>query len=112
MATISTRVPRVEGKDFEHAKLGCPTYIGSISATTTAKNNTDTAVPFAIPAGKLLLIQPDTAVGVTIGGNATLLTSLYLAANEKYMVLFKSTDSLLSIIPWTGTSVVKVFVLE
>lgn len=40
---------------------GSPRYLGVIAAST-AKNNSTTAVPFAIPAGALLLCQTDADV--------------------------------------------------
>lgn len=40
-------------------------YLGKITATTT-KNNTDTAVPFGIPAGARLSVQCDATAYVTV----------------------------------------------
>lgn len=94
---------------------GSPTYLGKISATTSAKNNADTTA-FTINKGDCLLIIPSAAVKVLGDVDATeditTTTGVPLAASEKFVMLLRSNQNYLQAITDSSTSDVYVWRLE
>lgn len=88
-------------------------YLGTITATTTAKNNTDTAVPFTLEQGARILIQPDVACYVALvsatTGAVTTGTGLLIEAGQPYEIPVGVRLRYLSVITSAGTANVKVF---
>jgi hypothetical protein len=87
---------------------GRHTYSQTVTATTSTANAT------AFVGGSLLQIQPDTACYVTVGASgvtAAAASGLRLEANEKYMLVLGESDTHVAVLPVTGTSVVKFFLL-
>lgn len=103
---------------------GCPTYLGTIVATTVVDNST-TSTPFAFSGGEQLMFQSDSACYIIpLGaGNANSVTGkmVLIQANEKFFALNPSAGGtgtaggtaapLWSVIAVTGTSNVRVFSL-
>lgn len=89
--------------------------LGTITATTTAKGQTTTAVPFTIPSGARIVIQPDAACYVSLNADpATLVTSstgLKLDLDEKLEISTGQRLRYPSICSVTGTVNAKVFLL-
>lgn len=89
--------------------------LGVITATTDAKNQSNTAVPFTIPAGERILVQPDVACWVKVGASGVAATtsatgsSLQLDAAEKFEFTAGTRLNLLSAIVGTGTVNLRVF---
>jgi hypothetical protein len=102
----------VDQTDLVRALNGSPAYLGTISATTSAKNNADTTA-FTIPAGSLLLIVPSAAVKILADDNATeditTANGVPLIAGEKFYLLMTSTQTHLQAITDSSTSDVKVW---
>lgn len=97
---------------------GSPRYLGTIVATT-AKDNSSTASAFTISAGSTILLQSDTACYVLAGTSAdqtqptvSATNGVYLAALEKYQFILPRATALVQAIAVTGTSNVKVWVVE
>lgn len=95
---------------------GRPTYLGRISATTSAKNNTS-ATAFAIPDdAKVLLICVDAAVRILpdIDTTTDITTSngVPLQANTCFWMILKTVDVYLQAITATGTANVDVWRLD
>lgn len=95
------------------AAMGSPTLLGTIVVSGASKDNSDTAAPFAIPYGAMLLLQGDAdftfmtnsvaATAVTAG------TGILVLDNATWPVLLKSDQRYVSCI---GTASIKVFSLE
>lgn len=88
-------------------------YLGTIVATTTAKNNTDTAAPFTIPRLSRLVIQPSAAcyAGLIKSGATAVssTTGLKVDADAAYETTTTSDRVVLSCVAVSGTVNVKVF---
>jgi hypothetical protein len=97
---------------FGQMMVGTPTLLGAIVSTTT-KTNGDTAVPFDIPAGALLLIQPSAAVHVypvsAADGAATTSNGIKLVADEKFLLRMKDATPFLAIV---GAATTRVWALQ
>jgi len=97
---------------------GTPLLLGTITATT-AKDNADTAVVFndASPglAGKLIMLQTDSACYVkcstAAASAATSANGILLAAYERVVIWLGESYGWVSVLPVSGTSVVKVWEL-
>ncbi len=91
---------------------GSPRYLGEI-ISTTVKTNADTAVPFTIKAGSLLLLIPSAAVQVLPGFlpavTCTTTNGITLAASEKFYLLLRSDITTLQAV---GSATTKVWELE
>jgi hypothetical protein len=102
----------VDQTDLVRALNGSPEYLGTISATTSAKNNADTTA-FTIPPGSLLLIIPVAAVKILPDTNATeditTANGVPLIAGEKFYLLLKNNENHLQAITDSSTSDVKVW---
>jgi hypothetical protein len=98
---------------IELAKMGSPQYLGTITSGAGAKNNSDTAVPFTIPQGALLMLQADAAVFVqpvtTAAGAATVAQGVKLAADEKFLLWLGSSEAYVSAIALAGNPNIKVW---
>jgi hypothetical protein len=83
---------------------GRPTYLGTITATTV-KTNADTAVPFTLNPGTVLLIQADAEGYFSVGSAATLTASngVLLQAKEKFLLILAGDDRTLQALPVSGT---------
>lgn len=105
----------LDGPSQLEALNGSPQFLGVIVATTT-KNNADTAVPFTIPGGAVILIQSDTACYVRAAtaatGTVTTANGVLIAANEKFTVCLHPEESWVAALAVAGTSNVKVFQLR
>lgn len=98
---------------------GTPVLLGTITAdATTAKTNSNTAVPFQATGmgGKILMLQGDVAFYVLPTASATGLaaaaTSLLIAANERFIIALHGDYTYLSVLSQSGTANVKVFQLR
>ena len=114
MSTV-TRRPFVDSV----TKLsGTPVLLGTITATT-AKDNADTAVVFndASPglAGKLVMLQCDSACYIkcstAAASAATAANGILLSAYERVVIWLGESYGWVSVLPVSGTSVVKVWEL-
>lgn len=90
-------------------------YLGVITATTT-KNNSDTAVAFAIPANAKISVQCDVAAYVRVGNSSTLTVTSSNGVKVTADALFlTSTNSgttsgaYVAALPVSGTANCKVF---
>ncbi len=87
---------------------GSPRYLGVI-ASTTVKTNADTAVPFTIKPGSLLLLVPSAAVNVLPGFSpaitVTTANGIPLTASEKFYMLLKKDVSTIQVVGTANTSV-------
>jgi len=87
--------------------------LGTITATTTAKNQTDTAASFTIEPGARIVIQSDLACYVKLvaasGTAATVAGALQVEAYEKFEFSTGTRLQYLSVITSAGTANVKVF---
>jgi hypothetical protein len=94
---------------------GSPQFLGVVVATTT-KNNADTAVPFTIPTGAVLLLQPDTAcylkAATASTGTVTTANGVLLAANEKFTVMLATDEAWVACLAVSGTTNLKVWQLR
>jgi hypothetical protein len=95
---------------------GSPTYLGAISATTSAKNNAD-ATAFTIePDQKILLLHATAAVKVLGDTNATeditVTNGLPIKADEKWVLILKSTQANVQAITDSSTSTVSFWSLD
>ena len=91
-----------------------PHYLGTIVATTTAEDNSTTADDFDIPAGALVVFQPDAACYVSAEFDASAITAdnaLLFGANELVTGMLWSTETKLAAKAVSGTVNVKVFLL-
>ena len=88
-------------------------YLGTIVATTTAKNNTDTAATFTIPPLARIVVQPDVACYAGLiksGGTAVASTTgLKVDADGIYETSTTSDRNVLSVVSVSGTVNAKVF---
>lgn len=83
-----------------------PRVAGTIVATTTAKDNSDTAVPFNLKAGQIVTLIPDVACYVSCefaSGAITAANGVPVGAGEKFGPFFIPAVS-------STTSVVKIAV--
>jgi hypothetical protein len=90
-------------------------YLGTITATTTAKDNSDTAVPFTIPDGGAVLLVPDAACYVSSEKTSATITasnSIPLGANEKYCGFLWAGETKVAAKAVSGTVNVLVFKTE
>lgn len=90
-------------------QYGCPVFLESVSASTT------TAKTGALTPGSRLLIQPTAACYLRAGSStvtATTTETVYLAANEKFYLCLRSTDTHVAFITGTGSATVNVFLME
>jgi hypothetical protein len=108
---------RLNGAALDAALFGAPTRLGVIVATTT-KNNHDTASAFNNTgdalAGKLLVIQPDTACYIAVGSLNTqtaVTTSLKLEANERFVLNMGANHKFLACLAVSGTTNLQVYEL-
>lgn len=88
-------------------------YLGTIVATT-AKNNTDTATPFTIPASAKLSIQCDAAANVLVCQNlatctATTTNGIKVAADQLFTSSTPSSSAGLGYVSVVGTANCRVF---
>ena len=93
-------------EQFTKALYGDGTYAGVIVATATAKNNSDTAAPFTLAEGALILLQPDAACyveGQSAAAGTAATTDTLLAANERYVLLLKPGQAYVSVKAVSGT---------
>lgn len=95
---------------------GRPTYLGRISATTTAKNNAD-ATAFDIPAdARVLLICSSAAVKILpdtdVTEDITTANGVPVAANGCWWMILKTADVYLQAITASGTADVDVWRLD
>lgn len=107
---------RLAGPQLDVALVGSPSRLGVIIATTTSKNNHDTATPFNNTGdaltGKLLVLQPDVACRIKTGStNATAAaaTDLLLEANEKFPLSMPSGHGFLAARAEAGTVNMQVY---
>lgn len=91
-------------------------HLGVITATTTAKNNTNTAVPFTLAQGERILIQPDVAcyvgfVATTTGAvtSGATGTGLQVEAGQTLELPVGNRLRYLSAVTAAGTVNLKVF---
>jgi len=93
---------------FAQALSGTPTLLGAIVSTTTI-NNGDTAVPFTIPPGALILIQPSAAVHIypvsSVTGTATTANGVKLVTDEKFIIRMTADRPFLAIVGAATTRV-------
>lgn len=94
---------RNTGPALDAALYGTPTRLGVIIATTTSKNNADTATPFGTTgeylSGRLLLIQPDVACTIAVGSASTVTaasTDVRIEANERVVLNMRDADRYLA----------------
>ena len=105
---------RRDGTDLKlaQARVGSPTYLGRIAATTV-KDNSTTSSPFTIPNGAFLLLYPSAAcnygVGSAAGTAVTSTTGVPMASAEKCYLLLKHDENLVQIV---GTANVDIWLLE
>jgi hypothetical protein len=95
---------------------GRPTYLGRISATTTAKNNAD-ATAFVVPQdAKVLLVCASAAVKILPDTDATeditTANGVPVAASGCWWLTLKETDTHLQAITASGTADVDVWRLD
>lgn len=94
---------------------GTPTYLGTITATTT-KNNNSTASPFTIPLGQFVLVQCDAATyvlpGTTTGATVTTSNGVKIIADEKYYLMLTLDQAYLAALAVTGTVNCKVWRMD
>lgn len=96
---------------------GLPEYLGTIVATTTGVNQTNTGTAFTIPSGSGVLLQTDAAVTVApiVSGTATppaTTAALDLAAGDKIYMVLREDKYILSCRTSAGTANVKVFLVR
>lgn len=97
---------------------GSPRYVGAISATT----NVDS---MAVSRGTMYMLQPtsdvyvcgataDDTITKSDGTTATLTTALgyFIEANEKYFLLTRMDETFIAAITGSGTSTLKIFIME
>lgn len=98
---------------------GHPTFVGVITGNAV-KNNSDTAVPFTLDAGALIMLQPDTKCTVGFGIAAALASTaaakgagagpgITVEAGEKYYVTLFHDAAFLAMVPDSGTTNLKVY---
>jgi hypothetical protein len=95
---------------------GRPTYLGRISATTSAKNNAD-ATAFTIPQdAKVLLVCSSAAVRILpdtdVTEDITTANGVPVAANACWWMILKTADEYLQAITAAGTADVDVWRLD
>lgn len=117
------KVPTAEAVTRETTELrlllalnGRPTYLGRISATTTAKNNAD-ATAFAIPqAAKVLLACTSAAVRILPDTDdtedITTANGVPVAAGACWWMILNASDSYIQAITESGTANVDVWRLD
>jgi hypothetical protein len=93
---------------------GARKYLGTISATTgAAQTQATTAVPFAIPAGTIIMVQPTVACyavwRATGGAAVTAAQGEYIDANERQFIRWQ--EGILSVLGASATVDLKVFEL-
>ncbi len=110
---------RLTGDALDAALFGLPTRLGVIIATTTSKNNDDTATPFNDTgsglAGKLLVLVPDVACTIKAGSAATVAavaTDYALEANKPFPLNMPSDAVFLAARATSGTVNLVVFELR
>ena len=90
------------------AQYGSPRFLGVI-ASTTATNNSTTAVPFVIPPGAVLLLIPDADVqwlGQTTAAAATTTTNgVPLIQDTERIVFLAEDEAYVSCVGAANTSV-------
>lgn len=90
------------------AVYGSPRFLGTIVSTTT-KNNSDTAVPFTIPAGSVLLLQPTAEVqilpGTTAAATATTGNGLTILADERFTFILAEDEAYVACVGAASTLV-------
>jgi hypothetical protein len=92
-----------------------PHYLGTITATTTAKDNSTTAVPFTIPQGVAVMCQPDAACYLSSefpAATVATTNSMLIGANERWVGFLWGTETIVAAKAVAGTVNVKVFKLE
>lgn len=103
------------GPTTDDLLVGQFTYLGVITATT-AKDNSDTAVPFTINRGNVVMVQCDVASYVYLPKTAAAASStngLKIQAGEvKQFRASASSTPKLSVIPVSGTANCKVWRME
>lgn len=90
-------VLRPSGSILDQKLVGSPAYLGTIDYTGTSKTNHEATTPFnnVTPAlcGKLLLLQPSTAVYIlgatTNTGTVTAVNGVKLQVDERVIVMMK-----------------------
>lgn len=106
--------PGETAKDLE-ALNGVPSLLGTILVTTSSLSNGTTGTPFnnTTPylTGKVLLLQPDAACFVMFGSTSAtaLVTSVKLAADEKFYVMMGRDTGFVAAITATGTANLRVY---
>lgn len=99
---------RLSQEDLMRGLNGSPTFLGVIVSTTAVDNST-TASDFEIPAGALLLLVPDADVHVLPGtvadGAVTTANGVPVAADEKFYILLKSSQTAVQAIGAANTKV-------
>jgi hypothetical protein len=89
-------------------------YLGTIVATTTAKDNSDTAVPFTIPTGAIVACQPDAACYLSSefpSASISTSNSVLYAQNELVTGFLWGNQTKLAAKAVAGTVNLKVFLL-
>lgn len=108
---------RPNANELAERTVGSPKYLGTITTTdTAAKNNANTAVPFTLTSGSLLLLQPDTdcalAAAEASGTAVTAATGVTVYAGERYPLTLHPKETFLSVIRLGANVNVKVFELR
>lgn len=83
------------------ASVGAPTHVGQIIATTTT-NNADTAVPFSISSGAVILCQASAACHIrpvtSSAGTVTTANGIKLGTDEKVTISMGSQYTHLAVV--------------
>lgn len=90
-------------------------YLGTITATGTAKDNGNTSSTFTIPQGISLMLIPDAACYVSSEHDHTTITtsnSTPLGASEKYTAYLWPFETTVAVVTTGGTVNLLVFALE
>lgn len=109
---MTARMLNIAGfsKSFE----GMPEYLGSIAATTTGVDNSNTGTPFTIPDGAAILIQADADVYLSAQATAAATppattASFLLASGGVGQFVMTRAKPYLCARTASGTATVKVF---
>ena len=96
--------------------LGSDNYVGTITSAGTTKNNSDTDVPFVLPAPGRFAVQCDAAAYVRGGtGSSTTVTSangMKTIADGVYDIITPASTFYIAVISVAGTVNCKVFTVS
>jgi hypothetical protein len=105
---------------------GCPVYAGTVTGSAATSNASTSPAPFALQAGGMYLLQPDTACYVATGpssaaaiaavtGSSASLGGGFLVdpavCGAGFLLTLRPSDTHVAMLPSTGTTNLKVFTL-